>query len=98
MSYNARSSERILRHICENVETAGALRNHRKESRVERGPFGLGVMNMDIDAEWARDQQNKMIYIPEGRFCPYCGENLANVLIQKNEEYNANGVKGRANV
>ena len=87
--YNMRKNERILRHTCDEVETAGKTRNHRKESRVERGPFGLGVMNLDIDAEWAHDERNKSIYIPDGTFCPYCGTNLRLILKEKNEEWDA---------
>lgn len=84
--YNARINERILRHICDEVKMAGATRNHRKESRVERGPFGLGVLHMDIDAEWAGDQKNRNIYVPDGVFCPYCGLNLKEILEHKNAE------------
>lgn len=77
-----RTSLRIYRHHCDAIDNAGAQRNHREESRAELGPFGLGVLHMDIDASWAGDQKNKEIYIPGAKFCPYCGVNIK-VLLDK---------------
>jgi len=83
-----RLSERMLRHTCVEVKDAGATRNHRKEACVERGPFGLGVLHMDIDASWAGDQKNRNIYIPNGVYCPYCRADLKHALEQANKRYN----------
>jgi len=80
-----RENERIYRHVCDESKAAGAQRNHRNESRVMLGPFGLGVLNMDIDADWAGDQKNKSIYLPGATCCPYCGIDIANLLKQANE-------------
>jgi len=83
-----RRDERIYRHHCDESKAAGAQRNHRDESRVMLGPFGLGVLNMDIDAAWAGDEKNKNIYIPGATFCPYCGIDIADLLKQANEAAN----------
>lgn len=79
-----RTDIRIYRHHCDAVDKAGASINHRKESRVELGPFGLGVMSMDIDASWAHDKAQKSIYIPYATFCPYCGVDIKLLLDKAN--------------
>lgn len=48
------------------------------------GPFGLGILNMDIDADWCHDKRNKSIYVPCGTFCPYCGVNIKLLLDKAN--------------
>lgn len=85
-----RTDIRTYRHHCNAVDKAGAARNHRDDSRIMLGPFGLGVLSMDIDADWAHDERNKKIYIPFGTFCPYCGVDIKVLLDKANIERGEN--------
>jgi hypothetical protein len=76
------STDRITVHRCLASKGAASIRGNphlgvgSRDARVERGPFGLGIVGMDLQGPGHETPELKRIYVPEGRCCPYCGEKI----------------------